>query len=512
MDHHQGEPAGRSGIGYAAILLMVLVLVGLCVVGFVLVRALLSRPSPPSLPGAATGSFSPTALDEVAIVNTAVPGTTRVSIEPSQGYIDTLLTVSGQGWWPGEPVFVFLRSEDEANTAGYAYAAAVASDEGSFQTAVTFPNEMRWIGARWADVIARGTRSGLEASARFTLVAPTPTATSPPPTARPTLTPSSTPLPTDTPFPTATPTPEVVITDWRGEYFAGKTVSGEPLVVRNDVAVDFNWGEGSPAAGIPVDGFSARWMRALPFGEGTYRFTIEADDGVRFWIDGRLLIDEWHDSAPEVYSVDIRLSEGHHSLYLEYYENLGGAMIRLTWERVQPPTPTPTATSTVPPTVTPSATPTPTPSNTPLPTDTPTPTPTPTETSSPPPISGPLPEVWQAQYYDNPLLRGKPVLVREDPYIDFDWGTGSPGEGVPPDAFSARWTGEAWVPGGTHRFYFRVDDGGMVWLDGQVLIDAWLAQIGEVYFVEIELSEGLHAYQVQYYEALGDAQIRFWAE
>jgi hypothetical protein len=279
VTHYQEEPATRGGMGLAVVLLMLLALGVLCVAGFFLVRVLLPDSSPVVLPNFITWTPSPSATSSAPQPTalptiTAAPGGAQIGINPEQGYINTLITVSGRGWWPGEPVFIFLRSEEEGNARGFAYAAAVADDEGSFRTAVTFPNEMRWIGEDWADVIGRGTRSGLEAGARFTLVAPTPTNTLPPPTPRPTLLPTDTPWPTDTPLPTPTPTPDIVITEWRGEYYANQSLLGEPVLIRNDVDINFDWGLGSPAPGIPDDGFSARWTRMFYFPEGRYRLHI----------------------------------------------------------------------------------------------------------------------------------------------------------------------------------------------------------------------------------------------
>jgi len=167
----------------------------------------------------------------------------------------------------------------------------------------------------------------MEAITRLTLVAPTPTNTLPVPTARPTDT--ATPvLPTDTATPTGTPTPTptstaLVITDWRGEYFANRELQGNPVLIRNDGYVDFNWGEGSPAPTIPVNGFSARWTRTRQFREGTFHFTIVVDDGVRLWVDNTLLINEWHDGL-STYAADLHLTAGAHALRIEYYENTGG--------------------------------------------------------------------------------------------------------------------------------------------------------------------------------------------
>lgn len=145
------------------------------------------------------------------------------------------------------------------------------------------------------------------------------------------------PLPTAAPA-TATPVPPtptpVVITDWRGEYYNNPNLSGAPALVRNDVAVSFNWGAGAPVAGLPADNFSARWTRSLSFPAGLYRFALTIDDGVRVWVDNNLVIDQWRDSSPTTHMAEARLSEGTHNVRIEYYERSGGALIDLRWQRL----------------------------------------------------------------------------------------------------------------------------------------------------------------------------------
>jgi hypothetical protein len=491
----------------------------LCVVGFIVIRVLFSDSPPATLPASVTRIEQPTSVSpEPQVTSTAVSGSVGIAINPQSGYVNTLVTVSGQGWWPAEPVFVFLRSLDEGDSPGYAYAAAVADERGSIHTAFTFPNEMRWVGQERAEVIARGSRSGLEAFTQFYLVAPTPTNTSPPPTARPTLTagqtpePSDTPMPTDTPLVTPTSTPEVIISDWLGEYFANQYVAGAPIFFRNDVRIDFNWGSGSPDPRIPVDQFSARWTRRQDFAEGFYRFTVLADDGVRFWIDGQLRLDEWRDSTLLPYSFDLYLPQGQHPLRLEYYENSGGAMVRLGWERVAPPTatPSPTLTPTATPQPTRTATPSPTATRTPTPTatSTPSPTPEPTYTPTPQPTDPPLPSQWLAAYYANPDLDEPAALTRTDVAVNFDWGEGSPGEGIPADGFSARWVGHVFLQAGTYAYTLTVDDGCHVWVDGQLMVDEWHSSGGAVYPFEVALQGGSHTFVVEYLEVTGNAQIQ----
>lgn len=137
-------------------------------------------------------------------------------------------------------------------------------------------------------------------------------------------------------------------THWRGEYFTNKTLSESGLILtRNDTAVDFQWGNGAPANGLPVDNFSARWTRTITFEQNRYRFFATVDDGVRIYIDGRLILDDWQDKSVRTVSAATNLSGTAHIVVIEYYENVSDAQIRVWWEVDQP-----TATPTVMPTAT----------------------------------------------------------------------------------------------------------------------------------------------------------------
>jgi hypothetical protein len=493
------EPSGSSGSRGILLLLASVAGIVLCLTGVLAAKLLQSDTPPPTLPADVGAINVTTAVPQViGTVPAGTPGQPELEIEPQQGYVGTLITVTGMGWSPGEPVFVFLRTTEGDPAGNYAYAAAVADDRGSFRTALTFPNEARWSGQSVALVAARGSRSGLEASAQFDLVAPSATSTVPlpelPPTQPATATSAASntppPTPTSTLTPTPTPTPPPVITDWLGEYFVGLGLAGAPVLARNDTAIDFNWGLGSPGAGVPVDQFSARWTRQLNFREAHYRFTVWADDGIRLWLDGELLIDEWRDGVVEGLAVDRFVPGGWHALRVEYYENAGGAMVRFVLERVQAPTATPS------PTLAPAYT------------DTPTPTPPPT--TAPP--SQVLPSAWQGEYYANPLLAGDAVLVRTDAEINFDWGQGAPAEGLPSDAFSVRWTGSQWLPTGRYRYSLVADDVARLFIDGQPVLLPQQLRMVTLATVEVSLGEGTHVFVVEYVEISGGASIRLWGE
>ncbi len=120
---------------------------------------------------------------------------------------------------------------------------------------------------------------------------------------------------------------------WYAEYFPNRDLSGAPAVVRTDPNLDFNWGAGSPDAQIPADNFSARWTQSLYLEEGQYEFNVTADDGVRLFVDGGLVINDWRESTNATRTGSIQLGAGTHTLRLEYFEQTGQAAVRLGWER-----------------------------------------------------------------------------------------------------------------------------------------------------------------------------------
>ncbi len=254
---------------------------------------------------------------------------------------------------------------------------------------------------------------------------------------------------------------------WLAEYFDNPTLTGRPVLVRDEGPIDFNWGLGSPASGvIPPDGFSVRWSQVVDFPEGTYRFVATSDDGVRLFLDGEKILDGWWDHGLRTFTVDRRLSAGRHVLVLEFYERAGGAAVQFGWELA------------------------------------------PKELQAE--VSR---EAWRGEYFNNKLLSGAPVLVREDEAIDFDWGEGSPAPGVVnPDRFSVRWTREVYFQAGRYRFITETDDGVRLFVDDQLIIDQWRLMPPTRHSAEIRLEEGWHTIRMEYFENTVLAVAKLWWE
>ena len=117
-----------------------------------------------------------------------------------------------------------------------------------------------------------------------------------------------------------------------GKYYNNTSLSGSPVVVRDDTNINFNWGEGSPHPSILPDNFSVRWTTTLSLIAGDYTFHTCTDDGVRLYVDGRLIIDQWRNMPPTDFYATTYLSAGDHTITMEYYDWLWGAVAQLSWQ------------------------------------------------------------------------------------------------------------------------------------------------------------------------------------
>lgn len=120
-------------------------------------------------------------------------------------------------------------------------------------------------------------------------------------------------------------------TAWSVDFFSGTSLAGAPLLSRCDATIAFDWGAGSPAAGVPADQFSARWTRTATFSAGTYTFAAEGDDGLRVKVDGLTVVDGWKDQPATKYSGTANLTAGTHTIVVEYYEAYGNASMSASY-------------------------------------------------------------------------------------------------------------------------------------------------------------------------------------
>lgn len=226
----------------------------------------------------------------------------------------------------------------------------------------------------------------------------------------------------------------------------------DPDAIMGVPTVDFNWGQGQPHPDIDSDHFVSRFRATKYFRGDVHFFEMVADDGIRLYVDGSLLIDQWNDQGEAVFVASMALSEGMHDIMVEHYENGGGAVVKLAWAP---------ATS---------------------------------------------PGWFNAVFWNNPNMVGLSVLSRTDPFVDFDWGIGSPGPGVNADQFSARWSGLFDFVPGNYLFTITADDGFRLVIDGDLILNEWNDQTGTRQ--TSQYLEGEKVVFIQYYDNIESAMVR----
>jgi hypothetical protein len=257
----------------------------------------------------------------------------------------------------------------------------------------------------------------------------------------------------------------------RSWYFSDTDLQTQ-VVKRIDPAVDFDWGWGSPGDHIPDDNFSSRWVaKVQPRFTGAYKFITESDDGVRLWVNGQLLIDDWVPHGVEQRTGTIDLIAGtQYEVKLEYFDSGGGAVARLSWESTYQQREIIPATRLMP------------------------------SWPTPPPAADPDPSGphgLRASYFTDPNLQFL-GLERLDANVDFDWGDGSPAPELYQDGFSARWTGQVQPRyTGLYTFTTKTDDGARLWVNGQLVVDQWIDEAPTEWSGTIQLTAGT-PYDIKY--------------
>lgn len=142
--------------------------------------------------------------------------------------------------------------------------------------------------------------------------------------------------------------------DWlkvNGEAIYGtraykKHTEEKPIfITRIDSTIDFNWVRNSPDSRIRVDHFTGEWTGFItPQHSEEYTFTAQADDGVRVWIDNKLIIDQWEKQdqtqdgfvqgakTTQTHKSTINLKKGEkYPIKVEYFEDVQNASITVKW-------------------------------------------------------------------------------------------------------------------------------------------------------------------------------------
>ncbi len=234
-------------------------------------------------------------------------------------------------------------------------------------------------------------------------------------------------------------------------------------LTRADSAINFNWGQTSPDPLVSPDTFSASWLGAFTFNASTYEFVATADDGIKLFIDGQIVIDQFHDQPATTYTKIIDLTAGEHIIKVFFYDNYGDAVSKVIWNQVG---------------------------------------------NLPPQLSCSTAGInsFTGCYYDNKDFTNL-KLVKNDSAISFNYGSESSDPTIGREEFSIRWNGNFDLSAGNYIFTTRSDDGVRLYVDDILVIDKWQDQGATTYQASLALLDGIHNIKLEYYENWGDALV-----
>ncbi len=124
---------------------------------------------------------------------------------------------------------------------------------------------------------------------------------------------------------------------FKREIFRGRNFEE---LVQTDVSttIDFSWTPPNLAGDIPLaEDVSIRWTGVFtPPSTGEATFGISADDGMRLYVDDRLVVDDWREDAERGHTAKLMVTKGKPvRLRIEYFQAKGGAAIHFGYSMPQ---------------------------------------------------------------------------------------------------------------------------------------------------------------------------------
>jgi beta-glucosidase len=119
---------------------------------------------------------------------------------------------------------------------------------------------------------------------------------------------------------------------FKAEYYSNKNLSGQPETVRTESEINNFWQEGEVVVkNIKANSFSARYTTNFTAEQdGSITFEISADDGYRFLIDGKEVVNAWDKNrwGEKTFKL-ITKKNTVYKLVLEYWQGEGKANVAL---------------------------------------------------------------------------------------------------------------------------------------------------------------------------------------
>lgn len=124
-----------------------------------------------------------------------------------------------------------------------------------------------------------------------------------------------------------------------GRYFNTLNLNGPVIFSRIDPEINFHWDVAAPNSSVNPNTFSVRWEgRLQPLQTEKYTFYTFADGGVRLWIDGKQIINDWDTPrSTENFGIIALQAARTYDIRLEYHSKSGSPAVSLEWSNPSMP-------------------------------------------------------------------------------------------------------------------------------------------------------------------------------
>ncbi|MGG1592994.1 PA14 domain-containing protein [Terribacillus saccharophilus] len=269
----------------------------------------------------------------------------------------------------------------------------------------------------------------------------------------------------------------IPVGQWKAYYFNNTKASGDPIkqtvISDNGLNLNRDYGTKAPMSGVNKDKFSTKYVTAQEIKAGKYTLRAKADDGIRVYVDGKKVIDNWDKSKYREEAITLDISnkknvpsgqEDIHFIEVESFEHTNEHKVDISMESADDLIPT----------------------------------------------NGD----WVAEFYNNTNLTGNAVLVGGNgsltnlSEIDYDWGKGSPHRLINEDNFSVRAQKiiEASADGEI-ALNALANDGIRIYVNNKKVIDKWSNGTHDI-STQLPLKKGKNIIKVEYYEKSSSAFLQ----
>ncbi len=126
---------------------------------------------------------------------------------------------------------------------------------------------------------------------------------------------------------------------WQRSLWANPDLDGDPVDVRSfETPAGFReiWSGNDPLSCVPGNAFSARYSGDRWFDGTEYEINMIANSGVRIYVAGELVLDEWDSGESGEYTVAVAPNPGKHSVIVDYVSTQGDAALWFELGRPEP--------------------------------------------------------------------------------------------------------------------------------------------------------------------------------